>query len=300
MELAPPVTEPSQLAVLRVIAVSRIGKADANRSLGPGVSVTDQPVPAAQGAVRYCGCSCRCPGGPIRRLLLTAGRQCQAWLAEPPCGPSAAHGCVRVNGRGKRLPAETGGTDEQATKTAEIPAGSWTKWLVVGFWVAVVVVAFPLAGKLTGAEKNEAKCMAARERGVDQGRGPAGALPVTQHLPGGGGVPAGFGPDRGGPGQGGRRRQELREDRRGGRGPGDRADARRRTARPSRPSSRSTLASKAGPARAAADSIRAITSSSANGLASTSPARSGTRPTTARCSRASTAHCCTPPWRSSS
>jgi RND superfamily putative drug exporter len=45
----------------------------------------------------------------------------------------------------------------RARRVAEIPAGSWTKWLVVGFWVVVVVVAFPLAGKLTGAEKNDAK-----------------------------------------------------------------------------------------------------------------------------------------------
>ena len=39
---------------------------------------------------------------------------------------------------------------------AEIPAGSWTKWLVVGFWLVVVVVAFPLSNKLMGAEKNDA------------------------------------------------------------------------------------------------------------------------------------------------
>jgi putative drug exporter of the RND superfamily len=43
-----------------------------------------------------------------------------------------------------------------ARRIAEIPAGSWTKWLVVGFWVVAVAVAFPLAGKLTGAEKNDA------------------------------------------------------------------------------------------------------------------------------------------------
>src|ERR1700746_2145161 len=43
-----------------------------------------------------------------------------------------------------------------ATKIAEIPAGSWTKWVVVGFWLVVVVVAFPLSNKLTHAEKNEA------------------------------------------------------------------------------------------------------------------------------------------------
>src|SRR6266568_2089344 len=42
-------------------------------------------------------------------------------------------------------------------KMAEIPAGSWTKWVVVGFWVAVLVVMFPLSTKLMGAEKNDAK-----------------------------------------------------------------------------------------------------------------------------------------------
>ena len=41
-------------------------------------------------------------------------------------------------------------------RIAEIPAGSWTKWVVVGFWVVVLVVAFPLSKKLTGAEKNDA------------------------------------------------------------------------------------------------------------------------------------------------
>ena len=41
-------------------------------------------------------------------------------------------------------------------RIAEIPAGSWTKWLVVGLWLVVVVVAFPLSNKLMGAEKNDA------------------------------------------------------------------------------------------------------------------------------------------------
>jgi len=44
-----------------------------------------------------------------------------------------------------------------ARRLAEIPAGSWTKWLVVGFWVVVLVVAFPLSKKLNGAEKNDTK-----------------------------------------------------------------------------------------------------------------------------------------------
>src|SRR5215471_10592815 len=45
----------------------------------------------------------------------------------------------------------------RAGKIAEIPAGSWTKWVVVGFWVAVLVVTLPLSAKLMGAEKNDAK-----------------------------------------------------------------------------------------------------------------------------------------------
>ena len=42
------------------------------------------------------------------------------------------------------------------SRLAEIPAGSWTKWVVMGFWVVVLVVAAPLAGKLTHAYKNNA------------------------------------------------------------------------------------------------------------------------------------------------
>src|SRR5271157_83763 len=41
-------------------------------------------------------------------------------------------------------------------KIAEIPAGRWTKWLVVGIWLVLIVLAFPLSSKLTGAEKNDA------------------------------------------------------------------------------------------------------------------------------------------------
>src|SRR5215469_13393308 len=45
----------------------------------------------------------------------------------------------------------------RAGRLAEFPAGGWTKWVVVGFWVAVLVVTVPLSAKLTGAEKNDAK-----------------------------------------------------------------------------------------------------------------------------------------------
>jgi len=42
-------------------------------------------------------------------------------------------------------------------RIAEIPAGSWTKWVVVGFWVVMLVILFPLSTKLMGAEKNDQK-----------------------------------------------------------------------------------------------------------------------------------------------
>src|SRR5690348_3624370 len=43
-----------------------------------------------------------------------------------------------------------------ARRLTEIPAGSWTKWIVVGVWLVVLVIAFPLSAKLMGAEKNDA------------------------------------------------------------------------------------------------------------------------------------------------
>jgi RND superfamily putative drug exporter len=43
-----------------------------------------------------------------------------------------------------------------ARRLTEIPAGSWTKWVVVGCWLVVLVIALPLSSKLTGAEKNDA------------------------------------------------------------------------------------------------------------------------------------------------
>jgi putative drug exporter of the RND superfamily len=40
-------------------------------------------------------------------------------------------------------------------RIARIPCGRRTKWLVVVFWVVVLAVAGPLAGKLTGVQKND-------------------------------------------------------------------------------------------------------------------------------------------------
>ena len=38
-----------------------------------------------------------------------------------------------------------------------VPAGRWTKWLVLVFWLVIVALAGPLSGKLTGVEKNDAQ-----------------------------------------------------------------------------------------------------------------------------------------------
>jgi RND superfamily putative drug exporter len=53
-------------------------------------------------------------------------------------------------------PGERMGSRNRSTRIAEIPAGNWTRWVVVGFWVVVLIVAFPLSKKLNGAEKNDA------------------------------------------------------------------------------------------------------------------------------------------------
>lgn len=43
-----------------------------------------------------------------------------------------------------------------AQKIARIPCGRWTKWGVLAFWLVVVAVAGPFAGKLNSAQKNDA------------------------------------------------------------------------------------------------------------------------------------------------
>jgi len=41
-------------------------------------------------------------------------------------------------------------------RIAGLPGGHWSRWLVLGFWIVVLVVAGPLAGKLNSAQKNDA------------------------------------------------------------------------------------------------------------------------------------------------
>src|SRR6266540_1165482 len=41
-------------------------------------------------------------------------------------------------------------------RIAGLPCGRWTKWVVLAFWIAVIAAAGPLAGKLNGAQKNDA------------------------------------------------------------------------------------------------------------------------------------------------
>jgi putative drug exporter of the RND superfamily len=49
------------------------------------------------------------------------------------------------------------GNDQAAMRRiAGLPCGRWTKWVVLAFWIAVVAAAGPLAGKLNGAQENDA------------------------------------------------------------------------------------------------------------------------------------------------
>jgi putative drug exporter of the RND superfamily len=43
-----------------------------------------------------------------------------------------------------------------ARRIAALPCGRWTKWVVLAFWIVVVAVAGPLAGKLNSAQQNDA------------------------------------------------------------------------------------------------------------------------------------------------
>src|SRR5712691_8354571 len=64
--------------------------------------------------------------------------------------------CITVAGQRAPGTEQRGESMSRLRKIAEIPAGRWTKWLVVGIWLVVIVLAFPLSSKLTGAEKNDA------------------------------------------------------------------------------------------------------------------------------------------------
>src|SRR5215213_10272060 len=41
-------------------------------------------------------------------------------------------------------------------RIVSLPSGRWSKWVVLGFWIAVFAVAGPLAGKLNSAQQNDA------------------------------------------------------------------------------------------------------------------------------------------------
>jgi RND superfamily putative drug exporter len=185
-------------------------------------------------------------------------------------------------------------------KLAEIPAGSWTKWVVVGFWVVVLVIMLPLSTKLTGAEKNDAKywlpgnaestkvldvqsrfqspniytgvVVYVRPSGItaaDRARAAADAQMFA-------GVPGAV------PGH--------------VTGPIVSADG-----RAIETNLQVNLGSKGyANANNAVDAIGAITNSNANGLVSHITGPLGARPTATMCSRALAARCCTRPWRLSS
>ena len=47
-----------------------------------------------------------------------------------------------------------GGVMSAVRRIVSLPSGRRTKWVVLGFWIAVFAVAGPLAGKLNSAQQN--------------------------------------------------------------------------------------------------------------------------------------------------
>ena len=148
-----------------------------------------------------------------------------------------------------------------------VPGGRRTKWLVLVFWLILVVVAGPLSGKLTGAEKNDAQSWLPPKAESTQ------VLALRSHFVSPNVYPAVVvydrpcGHDRRRQGEGDRRRPPLaRASTAWSR---DRSSARSppATARRSRRSSRSTWAITAGAAAGtASDALRTIAASDAGGL----------------------------------
>ena len=186
------------------------------------------------------------------------------------------------------------------SRIAEIPAGSWTKWVVVGFWAVVLVLAFPRSTKLMGAEKNDLKYwlpgsaqstqvldVQARFQSPNvypgvvvylrpSGLTAADRAKAAADARGFAAIPGAVPGQIVGPieSKDGKALQTIAQVNLGSQGWATRT-------RPPMPSARSPTRT-----RTAWSFI--------------SPARSGTRPTTTTCSRASPAPCCTRPWPSSS
>jgi len=89
-----------------------------------------------------------------------ADRAGALFSAELGAGPDfAALAAGYRRGQASSLPAwirdePKGGPMSALRKIAEIPAGRWTRWLVVAIWLVVIAVALPLSFKLKGVEKD--------------------------------------------------------------------------------------------------------------------------------------------------
>ena len=69
-----------------------------------------------------------------------------------------------------------------ARAIVSFPSGRRGKWVVLALWIVILAVAGPLAGKLTGAEKNDAQSWLPAAGGVHKGPGPAVAVRVAQRV----------------------------------------------------------------------------------------------------------------------
>ena len=76
-----------------------------------------------------------------------------------PAGPAGGTGIARedfvATGATSTGPGAAGKTS-WGRRIAALPSGRRTKWFVLAFWLIVIVLLGSLAGKLMGAEKNDA------------------------------------------------------------------------------------------------------------------------------------------------
>ena len=171
----------------------------------------------------------------------------------------------------------------------------YLKFAVIVFWLVVVALLGPLAGKLTGAQGNDAKSWLPARRGVDRGARRRHRLRVLQHDPRGHRLRAHGGPHRRRPGRGRGRRRGVRHARH--------ARRRGRSARSRREDGEAAqiivpldLGTDGWNLAAdAVDDLRATAEDGADGMDVYITGPAGRPRTRRRRSRASTARCCSRP-----
>ena len=150
--------------------------------------------------------------GRNSRYNLTSGN-CSRYIvfdsnADRPSHFGSPTGEVRVNAE-TTSPSRTPGSS-RASRIAALPCGRRTKYLVLVFWLIVIAIAGPLAGKLDGREKNDASAYLPASAESTAGAQPAVQVRAQEPQPGRRHLHPAVRAHPRRPAQGRRRRPELR------------------------------------------------------------------------------------------